>query len=404
MFSFLLPCTLWVCAANEPISFRINRSNGESQIGTISKIEADGRIQWTGSDAIPADEIVSLQRQDEPIPSWPDRPQLVFRNGDRLVGEMVESDGRLLHFIPEFSGVRKLDVKGSEPMRIPVSRLEMILFQAHRKPLVTSSLENLRERDALQLKSGDQFLGSFMGISKSEKSITLEVDKKTRVFPLTQITALNLNGELSSNRKPDKLYWKVTLANGSRLSLVEIQSQGNDLIGQTFYRSSVRFPLEEVRLLERLGPKVVELSDLIPTKYIYRPFLNESLPWKKDRDWNGSQFSLATKSDTHFYDRGITQHGRSSLTFALDGKYTGFQTLVGMDSHSASDTQADIQILLDGKQALSNEKRTVSRASEPQWINLKIEKVKEITLSVDWGEGGPVNNVVNWCQPRLLAK
>src|SRR5439155_2426063 len=104
--------------------------------------------------------------------------------------------------------------------------------------------------------------------------------------------------------------------------------------------------------------KAVYLSDLKPTVYEHRPFLDVRWPYEMDRSVAGNELRLGGST----YDKGIGLHSESRLSFTLNGQYRRFEALVGLDDRTGQGGRVLVRVLVDGRPKGDNDKELTSAA------------------------------------------
>ena len=101
------------------------------------------------------------------------------------------------------------------------------------------------------------------------------------------------------------------------------------------------------------------------------------------------------------FDRGIGTHSQSSLSFDLAKRYKRFDCLVGLDAIDGKGGEAEILLRLDGNEV--PETRQVLKSGDPaRRLSVSVEGGSRLTLEVLHGRGGPVRDVVDWCNAVLI--
>lgn len=393
MTSFIAAMAFWSCSAGEMNQWRTQLTDGEVVESPLQSI--DGSNLLLGKHGrIAGRRVVSLERIGSPRPAWPTEAHLVFVNGDRLVGTPIECDQRIVLFDTSIS---------NSPMKVPLSRVDSIWFAPPLGTRTASSFDHLK-RDRIAMKNGDRLSGTITALVKEEKQLKMEIESKSKSIPTDQLISIHLNSELHSDRVPEQAYWQCTLRNGSRLSLLSIRIADERITGQTLFKAEVAIPFEEVVAIDRIRGAAIWLSSLKPSRFESTPYFNETLSWYGDRNEDGRQLALRDAGGVRYFDRGISMPSKSELTYSLDGRYEWFFAEVGLDPRLGKEGNVDVSLSLDGQRVdLPNLKGlTLKRGTVP--VRLKLNGAKRLTLEVDWGEGGPVEDVVNWGQATLIQK
>jgi hypothetical protein len=154
-------------------------------------------------------------------------------------------------------------------------------------------------------------------------------------------------------------------------------------------------PLRDIAALDVHTEHSVYLSDLKESKYIFDPFLDATWPFAVDG--NVAEHDLRLAGST--YDKGIGMHSHSRLSYRLSGAYRRFEALVGLDDHDGQRGDVRIRVVADGEALLD---RALTSRDGAKSVSLSMEGVRELTLEVDFGHGGDVQDVVNWVEARLV--
>ena len=101
------------------------------------------------------------------------------------------------------------------------------------------------------------------------------------------------------------------------------------------------------------------------------------------------------------FPKGLGMHSRSTATFELSGGYQSFRSIVGLDGSTTGIGTAECSIEVDGRRVWSEH-----RLQRGQSIEISLPKeltnAKRLTLLVDFGEQGDMQDHVNWCDAVLL--
>src|SRR6185437_118473 len=140
--------------------------------------------------------------------------------------------------------------------------------------------------------------------------------------------------------------------------------------------------------------RFVYLSDIKESKYLFAPFLDASWSFAVDGNVAGHDLLLAGST----YDKGLGMHSHSRLSYRLSGAYHRFEALVGLDDRAGRRGAVRVRVLADGEPLLE---RALTRRDGAVPVSVSVEGVRELTLEVDFGRDGDVQDVVNWAEARL---
>jgi hypothetical protein len=399
---FLLPLSLSAEEARPP-RFVIRTTTGNTFQGPLRQITEEGTflLGFDEEKAIPGDQVVAVSQEGRFRPPLPTSEQLILVNGDRLPTPAVRLVGERFCFThPALNEGKETSVslgvvalfwrsgpeKAVDPERI-------------RRRLLLRS----RPRDLVLLRNGDELQGVLSGLEARE--VLVRSGRKTIPIQISQLAAIGLSTELAESLKPPEKFARLVLGStasspGARLTVTALRcSDGTHLEATTLFGAPLRVPLKQVMAIDLHHPRCVCLSDRKPASYEYRPFLGETWPWTANANPLGHDLRLAGST----YQRGIGLHGPCQLTYKLDGSYRHFEALVGLDDRDGQRGSVGIRILADGKEVkLEGGPAELTVRHGPRRIRVAVNGVRELTLIVDAGAHGNVQDVVNWVEARLL--
>jgi hypothetical protein len=386
----------------EPITFLLQAADGKQHTGPLEEIGENWSVQLGGKTSYQerGENVLNLRRAGVPRPAFPKSDQAIFANGDRIPGRILNLNGERLHV--------RADLGKDQELILPLSAITVIWFTApDPEPQPTFFLRQLiagkRKKDMVFLRNGDVLEGFLKGFEENSL-MKMEVDKKEVQVDFNKGAAIALNTELARSLRPKEKYGRVTLKNGCRLGLTEARSNGATLIGKTFFGAEVTIPIEMVTTLDIYQGRSVFLSDLKPKKYEATPFLG--IRWNYVMDGSVLKNNHPAGGDLRLqgntYDKGLGMHGPSRITFDLDGQYRWFETQVGLDETHGKLGVVRIRVEVDGKAANLGFDRELTGRDGALPVRLFVEKAKQLTLVVESGKFGDVQNHVNWVNAQLI--
>jgi hypothetical protein len=343
---------------------------------------------------VPAADWYCLRRAAAAQPDWPRAAHVELVIGDRIRGTVVSADGDALRL--------RLELPGKEQfMRIPLSALR-VAWLGRRPADDPAWLNAPRKRDVIQLHSGDLATGILSSVDADRNTVRFQSEGKDREQELARVAAIGFNTDLARIRRPKGRYYRLTLTDGTRLSALTIAFNGTDWNVQSFFKDSIRIPALQLLSVDVEQGKATWLSDIKPAAYQYQTFDGEQHAWSPDRCVSGDALRLQTPAAESTYDRGIGLYSGSTITYALNGKYSRFEALAGLDSRTGIKGDALLSIHVDGKEQelLGGGKLTI--AGGPIAVRLDVKGAKELKIIVRRGKGGNVQDHVNLVEARLI--
>jgi len=227
-------------------------------------------------------------------------------------------------------------------------------------------------------------------------------EKAAKPYAISTVAALALDPTLARVRTPKGPFARLTLADGSRVSMATLLSDGGVLTGATVTGAKVSVPMGELIAADIRRGKAVELADLKPTAVKEDGFNGVVWPWVTNRSVRGKPLRLTTARGVEVFDSGLGVHSRSSMTYKLAGKYKRFEAAVGLDAVSGARGAVDVRVLVDGQDAKLDGLTGLTASAGAKAIRVDVSGAKELTLVVDYGPGGDVQDDVNWGNARLV--
>lgn len=395
MTPLVLALTLTTSAA--PSTFTATGTGEDTPTGTLIAISLKLGAQLdtlTGEKTVQG--LVSLRQPGLPLPKFPAGPQLITAGGDRLPGEVRGGDTKVIQFRPFIS-------QDDWPIALDTVAVVWVSTPPADTPADPAKytwLAGTPARDVLLYRNGDAVRGTLGGFT--ENGVTFTADGgAAREVPLKNLAAIGFNPRFARVRKPKEPYAHLILTDGSRLDVIGPAVKNDTLRAKAVCGPEIAVPLSKIVSLDVLQGSAVYLSALKPKQAELTGFLGEGWPWVADRTVRGRPLRLLTKDGESTFDRGLGTHPKTVLTYDLAGKYTRFESLIGLDAATGKRGRADVRIKVDGKQVDLPDLKTLT-AGTAVYVRVDVRGAKELTLIVDFGPTGDVQADVDWCDARLV--
>ncbi|MFO0850800.1 MAG: NPCBM/NEW2 domain-containing protein [Gemmataceae bacterium] len=372
-------------AATQPVS------------GPLRSLSPDAGLKLGDSGPIPAGDLVSIRRTDRPRPASPRGPQVILANGDRVRGTVTGGDRQSVTVRPGAADAE---------WKVPIAALAAVWVNpppadTPADPARYTWVEPGRRRDAVLLATGDVTRGTVDSFGANPAAVRVKTTDVV-TLPLDRVAAIAFDPTLARLRKPKGPYYRLVTADGSRLSLTAAASDGQTLTGTTLFNAPVAVPLDEVIALDVLQGKATYLSDLKPADAKVEGYGGVTWPWAADRTVKGQPLRLSGRFGEETFDKGLGTHPRTTLTYALDGRFRRFEAMVGLDPLTGRRGIADVKVLVDGTDVTPPGLAGLTAAGSPKSVVVDVSKAKQLTLVVDFGPAGDVQDDVNWGDARLI--
>lgn len=117
---------------------------------------------------------------------------------------------------------------------------------------------------------------------------------------------------------------------------------------------------------------------------------------QKDRSVDGNTLTLNNKT----YTKGLGTHANSEIVYKLDGQYTSFAALVGVDDEVGSVGSVEFQVVVDNQVVFSS--GVMHNNTEPKEVNVNLSGKNELKLIVTDGGDGINSDHADWVNARLI--
>ncbi len=269
--------------------------------------------------------------------------------------------------------------------------------------LVMDELTELRRRDftdepsatggdTVGLANGDFLAGAILGIDR--QGVAMLVDEDVRTIGWPTIRAIRFKRSAAAAAATPGL--KLVFADGSELraTCLRIDADGR----ATCRRDGSPLTTDATFLLraEVLGGRRVWLADMPTARIESIPFFERRWPLRVDANAVGGPLRIAGREYAH----GLGLHAACRVQWRLDGRFERLLGEVGIDDSAGARADADLKILRDDSVVLT---ATHLRSGEaPRAINVDLRGADSLTIVVDFGSHGPVQDRVNLVNPRLI--
>ncbi|QOS79680.1 NPCBM/NEW2 domain-containing protein [Paenibacillus sp. JNUCC31] len=117
---------------------------------------------------------------------------------------------------------------------------------------------------------------------------------------------------------------------------------------------------------------------------------------QKDRNADGNTLKLNDKT----YTKGLGTHANSEIVYKLDGKYTSFTALVGVDGDVGSVGTVEFQVVVDNQVVFSS--GVMNRNTAAKEVNVNLSGKNELKLKVTDSGDGINSDHADWVNARLV--
>ena len=310
---------------------------------------------------------------------------------------------------------------GSE-LKLPARALRSVRFQ-DQTPALAAEWAKIRARQAtsdLAVLRKKQRLDFIEGVLK-------EIDNQTAVFHMdgedVRISRAKLEGLIffpSKQEPPPAAVAILVGRDGSRFQASKFSLADGQLTLSTPSGAQLTRPLASFSQCDFASGKVVYLSDLEPqfaqwTPYfpagklsdplgrLFRPRRNQALLYGETAGDDGALLLRFPGENglpnIRSFAKGLALHSRSRIQYELTENFRQFTAIAGIDARLGQ--QGNVRLLIegDGRELYS---ANITGHDAPRQIQVDLKGVKQLVLTVDFGQQLDVGDYLNLCDARLV--
>ena len=190
---------------------------------------------------------------------------------------------------------------------------------------------------------------------------------------------------------------RVTRRDGDAFAGVVVGGDATTLELRNATLGTFRLPWVQIQRIDCRSPYVTFLSDIAPAHYECTPLFTKRWPWAADKTLRGRPLRLGGRE----FARGIVMHSRSTLAYAIGGRYQRFVALAGILDETGGRGDVTMTVLGDGRVLWRGEH--VCGGVPPRRVSVDVTGVHVLTLVVDFGDDLDLSDHACWAQARLVG-
>lgn len=153
----------------------------------------------------------------------------------------------------------------------------------------------------------------------------------------------------------------------------------------------------DVAVIRFNSDRVINLSDLKPTKVDEHGLLDNKFPYRLNQSVSGKELKLGGQ----VYSTGLGMHSFCELTYDLAGGYSTLVAIAGIDDVVRPGGDATVTFLGDGKEL--DKTLRVTGKDKPVTVRLTVTGVKQLVIRVDFGQDNlDVSDHVDLAAAKLI--
>lgn len=245
-------------------------------------------------------------------------------------------------------------------------------------------------------KKGDAWLGvSGVLTAITDTAVTFNWKNEDKTTDRKGVRAILL---AQVTTRPASRGGMLLVRDGSRLAFTSIALRAGKLsLKVPSLLGTVQIDRKVIASIRFVSQRVTNLADMKPSAVKQYGFFDKGFPYRLNRSVAGGALRLGGR----VYRTGLGLHSYAKLTYKLDGAYTSFVAVVGIDESVHPNGNAQLTFLGDGKELIP--KLRLTGKDKPQTVRMKLKGVRQFTIQVGFGADGlDVSDHVNVAAARLI--
>lgn len=369
----LLTLTMVLAFADAP-QLNVTTIEGPVYSGQLNSANAE---TWSltaenGDQALPASRILEVRIESPPDPPEVEIPvSVVLSDSSILSSTTAAVQGDSLRITSPLLGEVTLP-------RSVVSELRLVASPSEVDADWDKLTEREREKDMLVIKKENRldFVEGVIG-DVNDAQVSFLLNGQTVPVPRDRVFGM-LFRQTGDEQSPPAA--EITTVHGDLLAVEQISSADGSSLNVTMSAGpKVSIPVTGLRIVDFSPAKLKWLSALQPrdVKHEFR-FIDPAKPFENDRDVWGKPLRLGDRTFT----RGVCIRSRTTLRYRLNGDFTRFQALMGIQSGYSGDVRVEISI--DGQKVLDQKVKPGNQ--DPTPIDLELTDKFVLDILVDFGD------------------
>jgi hypothetical protein len=282
-------------------------------------------------------------------------------------------------------------------LEVPVTAVSKLWRKDATKPDDADADSESADRIVVKTKSDKlQQLSGKVGGVDAESLLFQYRGKDRKILAKTVVAAVLYHAD-ADGRQEARLYQAVHFG-AEQVIPAHWTAVTNDVLQfKSLWGQSFELHATDVKDIAIENGNLQYLSALRPTHIEQLPFFDRVIPLQLDRSLDHEPIKVG---DT-VYDRGISVHSRTVLTYQLGGKFSRFCTTVGFQQSESLVGNVYLRVLGDGKVLFEIE--DYGRSAPAKDLDLDVHGVRSLTLEVGFGKRQDVSDRIVWANARLLV-
>jgi hypothetical protein len=385
---------------------QLTTRDGQAVTGQLDELSTDGASIRVASDIqrIARDRISRIDFVQPSLRTARKKVAIELTDGSRLAADSLTVRGETASLVGGPSTSPELPTRSIRFVRLSGTDDSL-------NPMWTEILSHHANGDVLVLRRPGNVLDYLEGVigDVSGETVKFQFDGEW-----IDVRLAKLDGWIYFQANPlptPAAVVRVTLVDNSVIHVESIQARDGAIEILSTNRTPLTVSLSSLRSLEFSSQNTVYLSDLEPESILWTPMypsavvtddlLALNLP-RKDQRLNGGKLEILAEPKRRTrrrFEKGLSMHSGTELTYRLAGEYRTFQAIAGIDLEFLAAGDLQLTILGDGVPLAS---QRVKGGEPPVALQLSLSGVQRLKVLVDYGDNSDFGDHLNLCDVRLV--
>ncbi len=406
------------------LDVRVETLTGETTTGKLERLDARKVIVATDGDKTTTAGVGEVIKIVFPAVSKPAQ----IKKGSL---EGLLRDGSRIHFKQAQATAILATIETQEFGEVKIPRVMLRALQLQQtKPeweaQWSAFLERKNEEDLLVfVKRDGSGLDFLRGVVSKISNKEIPILDDGNEIPVPRARVFGIVFAEDAARPPIKGAVTLKSSDGGLVSATSVELIDDKFHFQSTWGQKLSIPKDRLTELDYSGGRLHYLSDLNPLNERYfgldppgkkwgtlfdedsttRTGLSSQWRYSRDRFPNNGRPPLML--DRTSYRKGLCIFPSAALEYALDGQYSRFTAIVGVDDDVAFNQQkgrpptaVELRIEADGEEVF---KRLIHAPEKPYTLELDMNGVTTLTIFVDFGDGESTCDYLDLADAKLIV-
>ena len=397
-----------------PADAKVSMLDGQMRSGQLMAISSkELSLQENGADArIPLSDVLAVEFPSVVPAAAAETQLLLLADGSRLFASNMARTAKTVKAQSAWLGSLEMDSAAIHAVRL---QAENPAFSQQWATFLRRESEKdlliVAKRDA----TGLDFLAGVVSTVGGDQ-IEFLLDGETIPVPAARVYGI-VFGKPPVSAEAQRVAVgsgaRLIGAQGDILSAMALTLEGDQLQIESGWGQTLKIPMNRLQKIDLSTGRIQYLSELAAIEEQFDGVDPENSLLAGLIDKEQQRLLFGPRRDTTIerqsklrlrgreFDKGLCIHSRTEITWALDGRFSSLECLVGIDDEVAFNGAHAVLLKITGDGQVLFEK-LVNTSDEPQSLKLPLDGVSTLKVLVDFGDGDSVCDWLDLADAKLV--